>query len=395
MSNKTRTGIISPDDHVIEPPDLWQNRLPSKFKEAGPRVRILPSDFASYNQTTNTWIPNAAPEGKPAAWWHFEDKIKPLKRNEAAAGADPHLANNYPVTFEDIRPGCWQPRARLADMDGVEASMCFPNYPRFSGQLFSEAKDRELGMACITAYNDWMVEEWCGDSGGRLIPLCMIPLWDAELAAAEVRRNAARGVRAVAFTEIPPWLGVPSIHSGFWDPLFDACNETSTVLSMHIGSGSRLITSSEDSPTSVVAVSIFNNTVISMTDFLSSGILPRFPNLKLFYAESQMGWIPYVLERADEVFAGENWRFPKTVAEPPSTYYHQHIYTCFYHDSTGIAQLDKIGVDKAMFETDYPHGSGTWPNSQEVAAGQINHLDPVVQEKILRGNAIALFGLSL
>nr|WP_311984689.1 amidohydrolase family protein [Parafrankia sp. CH37] len=101
-----------------------------------------------------------------------------------------------------------------------------PHFPRFCGQTFAEARDTDLALACVRAYNDWMIDEWCADSGGRLIPLCLIPLWDAELAAAEVRRNAARGCRAVCFSEIPPHLGLPSIHSGSWEPFLAACVDT-------------------------------------------------------------------------------------------------------------------------------------------------------------------------
>ena len=147
-----------------------------------------------------------------------------------------------PITYDEMRPGCYEPKARVEDMEmnWVEASLCFPTFPRFCGQTFLEAKDRELAHACVLAYNDWMVEEWCGDSDGKLIPLIIIPLWDAQLAADEVRRNAARGVHAVCFSEIPPKLGLPSIHSGDWDPFFAACQETNTVVCMHIGSSSQM-----------------------------------------------------------------------------------------------------------------------------------------------------------
>ena len=130
-----------------------------------------------------------------------------------------------------MRPGCWDIEARIADFDlnWVDGSLPFPTFPRFCGQTFFEGEDKELGLACVQAYNDWMVEEWCGDSAGRLIPLCLIPLWDVELAVAEIRRNAERGVRAVTFSEIPTHLGLPSIHSGYWDPFFAACEETGTV----------------------------------------------------------------------------------------------------------------------------------------------------------------------
>ena len=107
-------------------------------------------------------------------------------------------------------------------LNGVEAQLGFPNYPRFCGQLFLRGKDRDLALLCVQAYNDWMVEEWGGESGGRLIPLCLIPLWDAKLAASEVRRNASRGCRAAAFSELPSYLGLPSIYSGHWDPFFAA-----------------------------------------------------------------------------------------------------------------------------------------------------------------------------
>ena len=156
-------------------------------------------------------------------------------------------------------------------------SLCFPTFPRFCGQTFTEAKDRELGEACVYAYNDWMVEEWCGDSGGRLVPLSIIPLWDAELAAAEVRRNAARGCHAVCFSEIPTHLGLPSIHSGYWDPFFQACADTQTVVCMHIGSSSQMPATSPDAPAAVAATLSFNNSMASLTDFLFSGVLVRFP----------------------------------------------------------------------------------------------------------------------
>ena len=137
---------------------------------------------------------------------------------------------------------------------------------------------------------------------GRLIPLIIVPLWDAALAAAEVHRNAARGVRAVCFSEIPPFLDLPSIHSGEWEPFFKACAETNTVINMHIGSSSRMPATSPDAPAGVQATLSFNNAMGSLADWLYSGILVRHPTLKLAYSEGQMGWIPYAMERADSVW---------------------------------------------------------------------------------------------
>ncbi len=152
-----------------------------------------------------------------------------MTRVMAAAGLPREDVTVSPVTFEEMRPGCYDPVARLADMDeaGIEASLNFPTFPRFAGQAFSEAQDKELGFACIQAYNDWMVEEWCADP--RLVPIILVPFWDP---AAGRRRGAAqrRTGRAGhhASREIPAYLGWPSIHDEdrYWDPLFAACAET-------------------------------------------------------------------------------------------------------------------------------------------------------------------------
>ncbi len=239
-----------------------------------------------------------------------------------------------------------------------------------------------------------MVEEWCGDSSGRLIPLCLVPLWDVELAATEIRRNASRGVKAVAWSELPAWLGLPSLHTGYWDPFFQACEETGTVITMHIGSGTRTVRPADDCPTIVTAAMISANSAASMIDFLFSGVLHRYPRLKLMYAESQIGWIPYYLERADDNYTTHMWaQGEERLPNPPSYYYRRQIYSCFFKDSTGMKLLDEVGVDNVLFETDYPHSDGTYPHSREVAHSLFGHLDAEIVHKLARGNAIRLFDL--
>ena len=187
--------IVSVDDHVVEPAHVWERWLPAKHRDKGPRVErrgigtMRHVGGGTYEQTFD-------PDGPQADCWVYEDLVYIHKRHVAAVGFDRDDMTMSPMTYDEMRPGCYEPKARVDDMElnWVEASLSFPSFPRFCGQTFLEAKDRELAEACVYAYNDWMVDEWCGDSGGRLIPLPIIPLWDAELAAAEVRRNAARGV---------------------------------------------------------------------------------------------------------------------------------------------------------------------------------------------------------
>ena len=387
--------IVSLDDHVVEPPDVWTKRLPAKYRDIGPHVVLAPAgtpvlDGGGYREAPGT-------DGPDVAWWFYEDQQYSVKRLIAAAGYPADEIGFDGITFDQMRPGCWQPNARLDDMtmNHVEASLAFPNYPRFCGQIFLKANDKDLARLCVEAYNDWQVEEWCAGSNGRLIPLCLVPLWDAELAAAEVRRNAARGVKAVAFSELPPWLGLASIHSGYWDPFFAACAETSTVVAMHIGSGTKTITSSDDAPDAVQAVNMFANSALSLIDFLFSGVLVRFPDLKLLYAEAQIGWIPYVLERVDDVWdVHRGWsESQRNVSEPPSQYYYRQVVSCFFKDGVGVENLDRVGRDNIAFETDYPHQDSTWPNTHQVAKELFGQLDADTSYKIVRGNAIRFLGL--
>ncbi|HMF04798.1 MAG TPA: amidohydrolase family protein [Acidimicrobiia bacterium] len=390
--------IVSVDDHVVEPPHVWERWLPAKYREQAPRVErrgigsMRHVGGGTYEQTFD-------PDGPQADCWVYEDLVYIHKRHVAAVGYDRDDMTMTPMTYEEMRPGCYEPKARIDDMElnWVEASLSFPTFPRFCGQTFLEAKDRELAEACVYAYNDWMVDEWCADSGGRLIPLPIIPLWDAELAAAEVRRNAERGARAVCFSEIPAVLGLPSIHSGEWDPFFAACAETGTVVCMHIGSSSKMPATSGDAPVAVAATLSFGNAMSSLTDFLFSGVLVRFPTLKLAYSEGQIGWIPYILERADDVWLEHRaWGGVRDIVpEPPSTYYYRQVFGCFFRDRHGIESLDTIGVDNTTFETDYPHTDSTWPHTKKVAQELMAGLPDDVVHKLVRGNAIRMLELDL
>jgi predicted TIM-barrel fold metal-dependent hydrolase len=388
-------AIVSADDHVIEPPTLWSDRLPRKYQDVGPRVEYLGTGTTRVDELGRTFdLPG---EGPLAAYWRLEDTYWGLTRQVAAAGFAREEMSKAPVTFEQIRPGCWDPTERLNDMDanGVEASLCFPNYPRFAGQRFADMEDKMLALLCVQAYNDWMVDEWCGGSGGRLIPLCIVPLWDPLLAAAEVTRNRDRGVTAVCFTELPTYLGLPSIFSGQWDPFYQACDDAEAVISMHIGSGTKMFSTGPDMPENMVSVMHFVNSAASLSEYLYSDILIRYPRIKLFYAESQIGWIPYVLDKLDDAWLSQDFKRGSAASRLPSSNYWGRVYSCMFKDKVGSRLLDLIGADQVMFETDYPHSDSTWPNSPDRAAELLRGVPEHDQYKILRGNAIRLFNLSL
>ena len=397
-------AIISVDDHVIEPPDLWQRWLPAKYRAEGPRVESGPWEMVSEKITGRAYRSGwsafrVALSGPDTDWWLFEDHRSGTLMGNAAAGFPEGTVKAGPIRFSEMRPGCFRVKERLEDMDRnhVERSLCFPTFARFCGQTFLDAHDKDLALACVRAYNDFMVDEWAGESGGRLIPLCLIPLWDAGLAAREVRRNAERGVRAVAFSELPAMLGLPSIHDQdrYWDPFFEACNETGTVICMHIGSSSQVPITSVDAPTHVQMSLTTINSQLSLSDWLLSGLLVRFTDLKLAYSEGQVGWMPYLWERLDGMWRKRNYAddWDPAITEPPSHYVRGHVWGCIFDDDFGLSVRDVIGVDMITFETDYPHQDSTWPDSLDYAQKAMASLTQGEVDQIIRLNALDLFQL--
>jgi predicted TIM-barrel fold metal-dependent hydrolase len=388
--------IISVDDHVLEPPELWQSRLPTRFADRGPRVVRKRMGFGG---PETGWAED--PDGAWCDVWLYDDLVAPLMMLSAAVGFD--KLSMQLTTFEEVRPGAWKQKDRLADMDidNIEAALCFPNtLPRFCGQTFLEREDKELALLCVQAYNDWMIDEWsAGDGRGRLLPLTIVPLWDANLAASEIRRCAAKGSHAVSFTECPVPLGLPSLFDKdrFWDPFFAACDETDTVVCMHIGSSSRMPTTAPDAPMIVGCALDWQNAVGSLTDYLLSATMERFPNLKLAYSEGQAGWMPYILERIDKVWAEfPGAEFGNRLSNPPSEYARGRVFACIFDDETGLRNRDVIGMDQICFETDYPHAQATWPNTSDCFDRLCSKagLSDSERYKLARGNAIAAFGLA-
>jgi predicted TIM-barrel fold metal-dependent hydrolase len=397
--------MISVDDHVLEPADLWQRWLPAGLRDQAPTVK----------------------NDADSEWWEYEGRRFPTTDLSANAGKDSSEFSIHSVSYREMRPGCYDPVARAKDMDesGLLASLCFPSFPRFCGQVFLQSKDHDLGLACVQAYNNWMIEEWCGSAPGRLIPMIILPLWDPALCAAEVRRCAAKGALALTFSENPTALGLPSIYDPrqSWDPLWEACNETGVVVCIHIGSSSRFWRPSDASPGIVnYILGAPVNTSAAMIEWLFGPPLRKYPNLKIALSEGGIGWIPYYLERAaytidrhrhwvntasgvmgsmgmsgggsyKELDPAELSVLPDLENLDVYEVFRKHIFGCFIMDYHGVKSLDAIGIDNVMAEADYPHADSTWPNCIKIANEQLATV-PLTDEqkyKILRGNAERLF----
>src|SRR6478736_6206795 len=378
--------LISVDDHILEPPTLWTDRVAAKDRDRAPHMETI----------------------KGVECWVYDGKKFPHSGLSAVVGKTKEEFSPAPLPYSDMRPGCYDSKARLEDMDraGILASLCFPSFPRFCGQLFMEASDREFGFELLQHYNDWLVEDWCGSAPGRYIPLMLIPMWDPTLAAKEMERMAARGVTAFAFSENPAPLGLPTIHDvdRYWDPVMAAANDLEMVVCMHVGSSSQLPQIAPDAPFMANLTWGASRTSGTMLAWLFSGMFQRYPKVKIALSEGEIGWIPYFLERAEQVLDKQRYWVMRgqTFDDHAGTDvnldeidirrdYAEHVFGCFIHDDHGIASLDEVGEDNIMCETDYPHSDSTWPDCIGVVKARIDHLPAPVQYKILRGNAERLY----
>ena len=221
------------------------------------------------------------------------------------------------------------------------------------------------------------------------MPLALVPIWDPELMAAEVRRVAAKGCRAVTFSENPTKLGYPSFHSDHWDPFLRACEETGTVVCLHIGSSSSISVTSDDAPIDVMITVTPVNLFMCAADLIWSQIFRKFPNLKIALSEGGIGWIPYFLDRIDFTYQHHKaWTHQDFGDKLPSQVFHEHIITCFIDDPTGLKLLDDVGLDMVTWECDYPHSDSAWPNAPEVFMKTSGHLADDVINKITHENAM-------
>jgi tryptophan-rich sensory protein len=365
--------LVSVDDHVVEPPDMFEGRLSARAAERAPRVEKLES-------------------GRDL--WMFEGTALPNVGLNAVAGRVPEEYGLDPLAFSQMRTGCYDIHERIRDMNvnGVLGSLNFPSLAGFAGQLFSTCPERDIGLEILQAYNDWHVEDWCGAYPGRMIPLSVPPIWDPQLMADEVRRMAGKGCYAVTFSENPEKLGWPSWHSDHWDPFLDACQETGTVICLHIGSSSQVVITAMDAPIDTMITLQPMNIVQCAADLVWSPVFRKFPNIRVALSEGGIGWVPYFLERIDYVYQHHKaWTNQDFGDKLPSQVFNEHVLTCFIDDAVGMEVRHHLNLDHIHWECDYPHSDSTWPQAPELA---MKYLDGLPEEDIARithRNAMANF----
>jgi predicted TIM-barrel fold metal-dependent hydrolase len=366
---------ISADDHIWEHPTTWTSRVEVRFRDRCPQLRDIDGED----------------------WWVYNDE--PVRK--VGTGAAALIEGRGEVKrYFDAPPGAWEPSARLAAMnaDGVAAQVLFPQAAGFGGGPFvSTEGDVDLRLACIRAYNDWLVEEWSSFSP-RFVAQCLAPMWDVDLAVAEVQRAHALGHRAVVWTAGPQMYGFPHFNDPYWDPFWATLRDLDMPCCLHIGSAKKQHQVWEEfSPMRALSASstmVINSNVNVIANLLFSGVLDRFPTLKFVSVESGLGWVPYLLETADHQYEAQHL-WDEGMSMRPSEYFRSNCYVNFWFEVSGIALRHMIGVDNIMWESDFPHPTSTYPHSRKAIESSLAEVPADEQKKMVETNAARLFKIDV
>jgi len=370
--------IIDVDTHITEPADVWTSRVAKKFADRVPRVERI--------------------EGKDV--WLLDGERFGAVGPTAPAGWNNPMPD-MPTGYDDIHLAAFDSTARLKLMDkrGVWAEVLYPNVAGFGGQKFLTLNDRDLMRECVRAYNDFQTD-WCSVDSRRLIPTMATPFWDVDECVREIERCATKGFRAVNFTGEPQVFGFPFLGESYWDPFWAAACDHDMVVSFHIGSGEfnwnhkRVEKRGFTEEYALQSVHLFHKNGLQVCDLLLSGVLPRFPKLRVVSVESGIGWIPFTFEALDYQFLeGGGFKARPDFEKLPSEYFVDHVYATFWFEE--IAPRDMIGgripITNVLFETDFPHPTCLYENVDEKIERSLGHLSDEQRHQLLWANAEKLY----
>lgn len=366
--------MVSIDDHVIEPPDVFENHMPDKYKDQAPKFVSLPGG---------------------ADQWVFQGEVMGTVGLGAVASWPRDEWSFEPVGHAEMRPGCYDFHQRVRDMNanGVLASLNFPTAAGFAGTWLAGKPDRELSAIAISAYNDWQIHELAGSYPGRFIPMGILPLWDTDACVIELERIAANGCTTVSFPETPYANGLPSFYQDHWDPVLEAAQRLQIVLSMHIGGAFNLLQRPEGAHMDQLIILSAQLSGVAATDLITSGTFKKFPDLKVALSEGGIGWVPFLLDRMDKHMWNQSWTHLDIGAKDATEIWRKNFLGCFITEPSNLRLIDRIGEETVAWECDYPHSDSTWPNSPELLMKELvaAHVADDVINKITWENACRFY----
>lgn len=404
--------IVDCDAHFTEPADLWSSRVPESLKGTVPEMRTVDGSTA----------------------WYLDDDIwASTGGNTIGKGRQKVLGSHVLQPFDLVDDSSWNVAERLQLMDemGVAAQIVYPNGVGFASNHIFAVEDLDRRFLILQTYNDFYLDVQ-EQSGGRILPQAILPIWDMQLTVKEMTRLLDRGIRGFTLSDKPEMLGLPELPEPFFEPMWDLFNESGAVANFHIGSGKRReeveatrrskvghsLQEFDQTPVdpklaptvaapawrsfgrqrrlAVHSTQQYMSNVRIIVNLCNSNLFDRYPKLKIVSAESGIGWIPFVLEAME-------YQFDEMVTDPeeiglterrPSEYFADHIWVMFWFEKLGAQKLvEDIGVDRILVETDVPHPTCLYPDTRTRLAQALSNCSEGDRARMLRDNAADLYGL--
>lgn len=400
--------IIDCDAHLTEPADLWSSRVPAALQDRVPQMRTV--------------------DGRTA--WYIHDELwASTGGNTISTGRQKILGSHVVQPFADIDVSSWSVKERLELMDdlGLYAQILYPNGIGFaSNHVFAIENEAERTLVLQT-YNDFLADSQ-EESGGRLFPQGLLPIWDMDLTVKEMARLIDRGMRGFTLSDKPEMVGLPDLDEPYFEPMWDIFNEAGLVANFHIGAGARREEmealrngalkkpgprSAGDRPLvappawqsfgrqrrmAIGATQMYMSNVRIIINLCMSDLFDRFAKLKIVSAESGIGWVPFILEAME-------YQFDEMVTEAdelahakrrPTEYFRDHISVMFWFEQLGAAKLiEDVGVRNVLIETDVPHPTCLFPTPRDHFARVMAGLPAEVRTRVLQDNAAELYRIDL
>lgn len=360
----TVDGVVhrfaSADDHVREPAGLWTDRLPAaRWGERVPQV-VTTADG------TRVWTV----DGRPVE-----------------GGPDPSV--------EDADP---RERLRAMDEQGVDASVLYPTVAGVAGEGLGRITDPELEVACVRAYNDWLIDEWAAASP-RLVPLCVVPLHPVDAAVAELERAVGRGARGLVYPALPMFVrDVPEISPDEHAPLWQACAALGVPVSFHSGVADQIVAPAPQgaTPEYAAALATVNRPISSalfVAHLLLSQVLAPHPELRAVFPENSVAWMGFALETMDYLVAVDRLNVD-TYDRMPSEVFASQCHVVGSYERLDRCSTDLVPLSNVLWSSAYPGPSTTWPDTATTVGAGLAGTPAGDRARVLWDNTAALYGLA-